>query len=49
RMVAYTGKTLTYDEALASEEILGPPIEDINWDMDYPLAPVAQPGITKFK
>lgn len=49
RMVAYTGRTLTYDEALASEEILGPPIDDITWDTNWPMAPVAQPGITPFK
>lgn len=48
RMVAYTGETITYEDALASNETLGPPIDDITFDMEWPLAPVAQPGITKF-
>ena len=48
RMVAYTGETLTYEQALASEEILGPPIEDISFDMEWPLKEIAKPGITKF-
>ena len=48
RMVAYTGRTLTWDEALNSEEVLGPPLEDYNWDMKWPLKEVAQPGLTKF-
>jgi len=48
RMVAYTGETLTWDQAMSSEEILGPSIDQYNWEMDWPLAAVAQPGITKF-
>ncbi len=48
RMVAYTGETLTWDQAINSEEILGPKINEYNWDLDWALAPVAQPGITKF-
>lgn len=48
RMVAYTGETLTWDQAINSEEVLGPSIDQYNWEMDWPLAAVAQPGITKF-
>jgi len=48
RMVAYTGETLTWDEAINSQEILGPAIDQYDWDLDWPLANVAQPGITKF-
>ncbi len=48
RMVAYTGKTLTYEEALASQEVLGPPIDEMTWDMKWPLKPIARPGITEF-
>lgn len=49
RMVAYTGESLTWDQALNSEEILGPKIDEYNWDLDWKMADVAQPGITKFK
>lgn len=48
RMVAYTGETLTWDQAMKSEEVLGPTIDQYSWDMDWPLAAVAQPGISKF-
>ena len=48
RMVAYTGQTLTWDEAINSQEILGPTIDQYNWELDWPDAPVAMPGITKF-
>lgn len=48
RMVAYTGKTLTWEEALNSQEVLGPKIDEYNWDLDWELAPVAVPGKTKF-
>lgn len=46
RMVAYTGQTITYDEALNSKEQLGP--EMINDQTKFTDPPVAQPGITKF-
>ena len=48
RMVAYTGKTITMEEALNSQEILGPNIEDFNWDLDIKMADIAKPGVTKF-
>ncbi len=48
RMVAYTGQTLTWEEALNSQETLGPPLDDFKWDMNWAMKPVAQPGITKF-
>jgi predicted dehydrogenase len=46
RMAAYTGKTLTWDEALNSKLILGP--KEIRWG-DYTPEPVAIPGKTKFQ
>jgi len=48
RMVAYTGKTITWDEALNSQEILGPKLEDYSWDLDWPMKEVAMPGKTSF-
>lgn len=48
RMVAYTGQTITWEEALNSQEILGPAIDEFSWTMQWPNIPVAKPGITKF-
>ena len=48
RMVAYTGQTLTWDEALNSQEVLGPEIDQFSWDLSWPMKEVAKPGITKF-
>jgi predicted dehydrogenase len=45
RMAAYTGKTITWEMALGSQEDLGPAA--YTWG-DAPQRPVAQPGITKF-
>lgn len=45
RMCAYTGQTLTWDQALASEEVLGP--DGLRFgDLDF--APVPIPGRTRF-
>lgn len=46
RMSAYTGETLTWDQALASTEDLSP--ARYAWDAEPPKAVVAIPGITKF-
>ncbi len=45
RMAAYTGQTISYEQALSSMEILFP--ENISWDSKYDI-PIAVPGITKF-
>jgi predicted dehydrogenase len=45
RMAAYSGKTITWDEAIQSTETLGPDVEDYHWEMDWPMPPVAKPGI----
>ena len=45
RMVAYTGQTLTWEQALQSEEVLVP--ETLSWG-DLPLADVPVPGRTRF-
>jgi predicted dehydrogenase len=49
RMAAYTGQTITYKEALKSKEVIGPSIEEYDWDLEFEGPPVAMPGITKFK
>ena len=46
RMAAYTGKTLTWEQCLNSQESLTP--EDWSWDAPVPPSPVAMPGQTKF-
>ena len=46
RMVAYTGQTITYEDALNSKEVFGPP--EITDSTEFVDPPVAQPGITKF-
>lgn len=48
RMAAYTGQTITWDEALASNEKLGPELDQYNWDLDWSMKDVPKPGITKF-
>ena len=44
RMAAYTGQTVTIDEALSSQERYFP--DQVNWDTKHEI-PVAIPGITK--
>lgn len=42
RMAAYTGKEVTWEQAMNSKENLFP--ENMTWDMKLPVAPVAVPG-----
>ncbi len=49
RMVAYTGQDLTWDEAINSTEVLGPNLDQYNWDLEWPTLQVAQPGLTTFQ
>jgi hypothetical protein len=48
RMAAYTGQSITWEEAMQSNEVLGPKIDEYNWKLEYPLATVAKPGFTSF-
>lgn len=48
RMVAYTGQTITWEQALNSNEILGPKTEDYTWDLKWDGPPIAKPGVTQF-
>lgn len=45
RMAAYTGQPVTWEDAIKSNEKLGP--EKLDWDMTLPVQPVAMPGRTK--
>ncbi len=46
RMAAYTGQTISYEQALSSMDVLFP--EKLSWNTKYDI-PVAIPGITTFK
>ncbi len=46
RMSAYTGKEVTWEMALNSQEDTFP--KNLSWDMKLPVAPVAVPGRTRF-
>ena len=46
RMAAYTGQSITWDEALNSQERLIP--ETFDWDAKLDVPPTPRPGITKF-
>jgi hypothetical protein len=45
RMAAYTGKKITWEQAMSSKEVLAPPT--YQWG-PIEVAPVAMPGITPF-
>jgi len=47
RMSAYTGKTVTWEQALNSQESLMP--QNLAWDMKLPVAPVPVPGQTPLR
>ena len=44
RMAAYTGKEVTWDDVMNSQEKLVP--DTIEWDMELPVRPMARPGQT---
>ena len=46
RMAAYTGQTITWEDAIASKESLRPE-GPLTWDMKLPTPPVAIPGRTR--
>jgi len=46
RMAAYTGQEVTWEDALNSKERLVP--QELDWKMTLPVAPMAEPGFTKF-
>lgn len=48
RMAAYTGKKVTWEEALNSTEELGPLADNYSFDLSIPVREVAKPGITPF-
>lgn len=47
RMAAYSGQTITWEEAMNSNQVLAPAIDQYSWDLKWPGLEVAKPGITK--
>jgi hypothetical protein len=45
RMAAYTGQEVTWEHMLNSKENLFP--QNLKWDMELPVEPMASPGRTK--
>ena len=45
RMAGYTGQTVTWEQALNSQEQLFP--DKLDWNGAFPVAPMARPGVTK--
>ena len=45
RMAAYTGQQVTWDQAMNSQEKLGP--DKLDWNMSLPVTPVSLPGRNK--
>ena len=47
RMAGYTGKQITWDMAMNSQQVLIPEIT--GWDTKVDVPPLARPGVTKFE
>jgi len=47
RMAAYTGQTITWEDALNSSQVLGPEVDQYRWELKWPGKEVAMPGVTK--
>lgn len=47
RMVGYSGQTISWEQAINSNQVLGPKIEDYAWDLKWDVPPIAIPGVTK--
>ena len=47
RMAAYSGQTLLWDDAINSNQTLGPSHDEYDWNFKYAGPPIAIPGITK--
>lgn len=47
RMVAYSGQTISWEEAINSNKVIGPSIDKFNWELKWPGGTVAVPGRTE--
>ncbi|MFC6099631.1 Gfo/Idh/MocA family protein [Olivibacter domesticus] len=48
RMAGYSGQTISWEQALNSNQVLGPKIEDYDWNLQWEGPAIAIPGSTKF-
>lgn len=48
RMAGYSGQTISWEQAINSNQVLGPKIEDYDWNLQWEGPPIAIPGSTKF-
>ncbi|MEX2231164.1 MAG: Gfo/Idh/MocA family oxidoreductase [Cyclobacteriaceae bacterium] len=46
RMVGYSGQTITWEEAMNSNQTLGPTTDQYSWNLKYTSPEVAIPGVT---
>ncbi len=46
RMVAYSGQAISWDEALNSDQALGPKADQFSWELNWPSPGAAIPGKT---
>lgn len=47
RMAAYSGQTVSWDDAIQSHEVLGPNFDEYQWELVWDRPEVARPGFTK--
>ncbi|MFA6945791.1 MAG: Gfo/Idh/MocA family oxidoreductase [Pedobacter sp.] len=47
RMAAYSGQTISWEQAMNSNQVLGPDFHQYDWDLKWPVTPPAIPGVTK--
>ena len=47
RDAAYSGQTISWEEAMNSNVSLGPENDEYSWDLKYDGPGIAVPGITK--
>lgn len=47
RMVAYSGQTISWEDAINSNQTIGPNHDQYAWDLKYTSPAVAIPGVTK--
>jgi len=47
RMVEYSGKEITWEEANNSDVTIGPQYSEYSWDLKWPISDVPIPGITE--
>lgn len=47
RMAGYSGQTISWEQAINSNQVLGPKTEDYSWDLQWEGPPIAIPGTTK--